>query len=149
MFQKAKASPLAKTKASPVAKTKASEKKKRPASPKKKGGRSSPGKLCRVEDLLKANVIKTGLRNLRVERNGKQFFGDLNRDGTIDFSTCNKPTLSKSFPSPSAFSNFCCKVFTLPPSLFPWGDTPFLFPLTIPYTYTYMYIHMHTSHAHT
>ena len=47
--------------------------------------------------------------NSFVRRHGKTFYGDLNADGTIDFSVVNKPFLSKSFPTPSNFSNFCCR----------------------------------------
>jgi hypothetical protein len=63
--------------------------------------------LCGLVKLLPKSVTKF------VRRHGKTFYGDLNADGTIDFSVVNKPFLSKSFPTPSNFSNFCCRCVEL------------------------------------
>jgi hypothetical protein len=42
--------------------------------------------LC-AQDLLTEGLIKSGHDVLRVERKNQTFFGNLNEDGTIDFSS--------------------------------------------------------------
>ena len=46
--------------------------------------------LC-AQDLLTEGLIKSGHDVLRVERKNQTFFGNLNDDGTIDFSSTVVP----------------------------------------------------------
>ena len=44
-----------------------------------------------AQDLLTEGLIKSGHNVLRVERKNQTFFGNLNDDGTIDFSSTVVP----------------------------------------------------------
>ena len=44
------------------------------------------------------------------QRKGKRFYGDLEVDGSIRYSAGQKPELDLTFPSPTAFNNFCGKL---------------------------------------